>query len=150
MIKVAKNVDITTIERGVLLNGVNCQRAMGSGVAKAYFTKWPIVRESYMSWFKHEMVLGKFDPVRIIPDQLYVANCWTQEFYGSDGKKYADLAAILASVEQAALFAKRKGLDIYTPWIGCGLGGLDKESVLTMLEIVNETTGVEITVCEFE
>jgi O-acetyl-ADP-ribose deacetylase (regulator of RNase III) len=141
--------DITTVEEGVLINGVNCQRAMGSGVAKAYMTRWPRVREEYMKIYKEAMNLGRFQPVMIDPDKLYVANCWTQEFFGSDGRQYADYGAILASVSQAAMFAKRRGLQVYTPWVGCGLGGLEPEPVKEILEYIESITGVDFTVCEF-
>ena len=37
--------DITTVEPpGIIAHGVNCQNIMGSGVAKALFQKWPLVR----------------------------------------------------------------------------------------------------------
>jgi hypothetical protein len=140
--------DITTVESGVLINGVNCQRVMGSGVARAYFTKWPQVREQYMLWHQSEMVLGKFDPVIIEHDTLFVANCWTQDFFGSDGAEYANYGAILTSVSQAAMFAQRRGLEIYTPWVGCGLGGLAHNNVRDVLENIEGVTGVPITVCE--
>ena len=140
--------DITTVDSGVLVNGVNCQRAMGSGVARAYFTKWPQVRKQYMEIFKEAMYLGRFTPVVIVPCQLYVANCWTQEFYGRDGAVYADYGAILASVSQAAMFARNNNLDLYTPWVGCGLGGLDQNQVKNILECIEEITKVNITVCE--
>lgn len=33
------NKDITTLKKGILLQQVNCQNAMGSGVAKAIYLK---------------------------------------------------------------------------------------------------------------
>lgn len=140
--------DITTVTEGVLINGVNCQQVMGSGVAKAYFTKWPQVREQYLIWGKNQVKLGKFDHVRIEQDKLYVANCWTQEYFGADGKMYADRDAILHSVTKAATFAKEKGLEIYTPWVGCGLGGLEQAIIKETLEVIERFTRVPITVCE--
>lgn len=141
--------DITTVETGVLVNGVNCQAKMGSGVAKAYLDKWPEVKEEYMFFHPDDMVLGKFEPV-MINKKLYVANCWTQEFYGYDAKQYANLGAILASVSQAALFAKKLGVDLFTPWVGCGLGGLHKEEVKNVLNEIARYTDVNIYICEIE
>ena len=142
------NKDITTVTQGVLVNGVNCQATMGSGVAKAYLDKWPVVKQQYMLWEKNEMKLGKFDPVIIEHEKLYIANCWTQNFYGYDNKQYADYGAILASVSAAALFAKRKNLQLYTPWVGCGLGGLEEERVLEILTLIEEYVDVPINICE--
>ena len=142
--------DITDVKRGVLINGVNCQNAMGSGVARAYFMKWPTVKEQYHVWSNDEMVLGKFDAVVIEPDNLYVANCWTQEYFGSDGSVYADYTAVIASVAQAVLFAQRRGLEVYTPAVGCGLGGLKWPLVKELLEIIEATSGTPITYVEYQ
>jgi O-acetyl-ADP-ribose deacetylase (regulator of RNase III) len=139
--------DITTVERGVLINGVNCQRAMGSGVALAYMTKWPEVRSQYMRFDKIAMWLGKFEPVLVDKD-LYVANCWTQEYAGSDGRRYADIGAIMASVGQAMLFARARGLPVYTPWVGAGLGGLSQMEVQGALQIMENLFEIPLTVCE--
>lgn len=140
--------DITEISQGVLINGVNCQNAMGSGVARAYFEKWPEVKLQYHLWNKSEMVLGKFDPVIIEHDNLYVANCWTQEYSGSDGQVYAHPGAILASVSQAAMFAQNRGLEVFAPWVGCGLGGLDQTTVSSVLQTIEQYTLCDITVVE--
>lgn len=142
--------DITKATDGILINGVNCQRVMGSGVARAYFEKWPVVREQYMVWEKSEQKLGKVDYVIIEHDKLYVANCWTQEFFGGNGKVYADYTAILATVSQAALFARERDLVIRTPLVGAGLGGLDRDKVIKVLEYVEAQSGVPIYLYELE
>lgn len=136
--------DITEICRGVLINGVNCQNTMGSGVAKAYYTKWPIVKQRY-----HEckMFLGQCVPVAVAED-LIVANCWTQEYYGYDGKQYASVIAIYSSVSKAARLAKQFRLPLYTPLVGGGLGGLNRKTVLRALIDVEDETRVEITLVE--
>ena len=36
--------DITSITKGVIMHQVNCQNVMGSGVAKALYTKYPQVK----------------------------------------------------------------------------------------------------------
>ena len=48
------NKDITTLKKGILLQQVNCQNAMGSGVAKAIYTRWPIVKEEYHKFAKNK------------------------------------------------------------------------------------------------
>ena len=131
--------DITKNTSGVLLNGVNCQHAMGSGVALAYLNMWPIVREQYMDAVP---VLGSTDYVTIEVRNLYVANCYSQDFYGADGKQYADYKALFTSVYQAAIFAKRLGLTVKTPLIGAGLGGLTEAKVISILTAIE--TVVEV------
>lgn len=139
--------DITTVDKGVLINGVNCQDAMGSGVARAYFEKWPKVKAEYHAVGKANMRLGRFEPVHVERD-VYVANCWTQYNYGSDGRRYADTGAIMASVGQAMLFARDKNLPVYTPWVGAGLGGLSQLEVQGVLQIMSNLFEIPVTVCE--
>ena len=39
--------DITTITKGVIMHQVNCKNVMGSGVAKALYTKHPQVKDEF-------------------------------------------------------------------------------------------------------
>lgn len=137
--------DITTIPGGIILNGVNCQDVMGSGVAKALFTKWPKVKEQYHAIGKENMHLGLVDFVQV-EENTIVANCWTQEFYGSNGKRYASVDAVR---ECATKVFEQFGGKIYTPQIGCGLGGLswEKEIEPLFLELEIKYNTVDLTVC---
>ena len=114
-------MDITTVEEGIVIHGVNCQRTMGSGVAKAIRAKWPKVYEDYLNTNPE---LGKVQTIHI-SDQLWVMNCFTQKFYGKDGKKYASIHAVEKCLMEVARMGAESGLSIYMPRIGCGLGGLD-------------------------
>lgn len=139
--------DITTVkEKAILVNGVNCQKRMGAGVAKAYYTKWPKVKEKYLQ------VEARLGGVNLIPvdshNRLYVANCYTQEFYGFDGKRYASLEAITKCFNSLAKFSANTAYQIYTPLVGCGLGGLDWENeVKPALEEIEDLYDIEIIVC---
>lgn len=121
--------DITTVTRGVIAHGCNCSHGFGSGVAGAIRKKWPGVYEAFMRMPSGKTMLGAAHLIRIHPDKdtLYVANCYTQVFYGSNGR-FADPEAIRKSLNQAYGFADLYDLDIYMPQIGCGLGGLDWET----------------------
>lgn len=57
-----------------------------------------------------------------------VANCYTQEFYGYDGKVYADLLSIERCLSTVFSLAKLGEVDVNIPLIGCGLAGLDWET----------------------
>jgi len=143
--------DITTIRSGVLVNGVNCQRAMGSGVAKAYMEKWPRVYRQYVSWDKADMHLGLVDFVLVEwPYEVYVANCWTQEYYGRDGKRYASTAHIAMCLAHVVEFGIARSLPVYTPWVGCGLGGVSQGEVRQIIEDVERQYNTTITVCEID
>lgn len=118
--------DITEETEGLIIHGVNCQGVMGSGVALAIKTKWPEVYDKYKLHKQGRGTLGAFQPVHI-DTGLYVANCWTQEYYGKDGKTYADLGAVSTVLNKAFEFCDLSGLELKAPMIGCGLGGLSWE-----------------------
>ena len=120
--------DITHIGMGVVCHGVNCQHKMASGVAKAIRAKWPVVYDAFMNNYKGKTVLGTAQIISVSEDDsLWVANCYTQLFYGYGGGKYADADAVKQSLTQVAKFADSLSLPVYMPRIGCGLGGLDWE-----------------------
>lgn len=138
--------DITTIDYGIIAHGVNCQGVMGSGIAKVIRNKWPVVYSEYLKDPKGKEMLGKVSLV-YIDDNLFVANCYTQEFYGKDGKKYASLDAIETCLMECIFFSRTLALPLYMPKIGCGLGGLDWSTEVELL--VNKLAqGIDITVCE--
>lgn len=134
--------DITTVTSGLIAHGVNCQRAMGSGVALAIKTKWPIIYEVYM---ESDSSIGMVDHVEV-GDLLYVSNCYTQEFYGSDGKQYASIDAIKTALQSVYEFAEQYNIDVNLPKIGSDRGGLDwTTEVLPIIEDLDATHGTVTT-----
>lgn len=118
--------DVTTVGMGIVAHGVNCQHKMASGVAKAIRAKWPEVYEAYKRNPKGPAMLGTCHLINIADDDsLWVANCYTQIFYGYGGGRYADAEAIGRSIEKTCMYADIYDLPIFMPRIGCGLGGLD-------------------------
>lgn len=144
-----KKQDITTIQAPALVaHGVNCQNAMGSGVARALYMKWPEVKLHYHK--KGSMILGDVQFVEVEPG-LVVANCFTQRNYGKDFKRYANPRAIRESLEEAALYALNELAirEIHIPRIGCGLGGLDwEDEVLPELQKIEKQHNVNFVVCD--
>lgn len=126
------NMNITTVTKGVVCHGVNCRRAMGSGVALAIKTKWPEIYTSYMSCMNKlegPGMLGFVDIIEVGPE-LHVANCYTQVDYAGYNKDWNDdILAIPEAIEEALdgafAFASVERLPIYLPLIASGLGGLD-------------------------
>lgn len=124
------DTDITTVGFGIIGHGVNCHGVMGSGVALAVRQKWPEVYDCYHKNDSGKQMLGSAHIIRV-GYQLWVANCYTQEFYGNvPGRKYASVDAIRQSLEFVYSFAdgEESCEDYHFPKIGCGLGGLDWES----------------------
>lgn len=120
--------DITK-ERGncVIAHGVNCQGVMGSGVAKAIKERWPIIYQCFLEAPTGPYMLGSAHFIRVEEDNTYVANCYTQEFFGKDGKQYASLEALEKALESCFEFCQVEGLTLKAPKIGSGLGGLSWE-----------------------
>jgi O-acetyl-ADP-ribose deacetylase (regulator of RNase III) len=156
MIKYVKK-DITTVSKGIVAHGCNCQGVMGAGVALAIRKKWPKAFESYVSMCQatadRSMLLGTALIVNVHaskPHHLFVANMFTQEYYGSGGQQYASPGAIATSLHAAVSFASAVGLPVYMPRIGCGLGGLAWErDVQPVVEaVLTEYPDVEIYICD--
>lgn len=140
---IANHKDITTNLRGLIIHGCNCQGVMGAGVAKAIKNKWPIVFEEFSKLPTGPELLGTFQPVQI-NENLFVGNCFTQEYYGSDGKQYASLDAIRKSVGEACQFAKDNDLSLISPLIGCGLGGLPLSDLMNLYRELEDKFEIQI------
>lgn len=143
--------DITTVEAPAMIaHGVNCKRKMGSGVAKALYTKWPRVKEEYLAF--GAMKLGAVQTICVAPD-LYVANCFTQVGFGYNGKPYASTEAIKASLGRVCELIIRSPFlpnEVHIPRIGCGLGGLDWKDVEPIILELEEKHSVSFVVCDNE
>lgn len=110
----------------IIVHGVNCHGIMHSGVAKIIREKWPEVYEDYHQFCQLREPYRYLGFVRDTPanDGTLILNCFTQEKYGKDGKRYVSYDAIDNCFERV-----NKVLDnidneyIAMPKIGAGLGG---------------------------
>lgn len=133
--------DLLDNDSGLILHGVNCQRKMNSGVAKAIRNKWPIVYEKYYNNGRGAHLLGTFQPI-VISESLVIGNCYTQEFYGRSLGPFASLDAICVSLTSAAMFSKECKLELKMPKIGAGLGGLPWNEVAEVIDNVEKNLNV--------
>jgi O-acetyl-ADP-ribose deacetylase (regulator of RNase III) len=120
----------------IMVQQVNCQGKMGSGLAKAIRDKYPMVYEQYRAEYELEVLdLGYTSYIEVETDK-YVANICGQKFYGYDGKRYTDYEALRTGLEDVRMVAETLNLDVVIPYrIGCGLGGGDWDGVvLPMVE----------------
>jgi len=142
--------DVTTVGMGIVAHGVNCQGKMASGVAKVIRKKWPQAYFEYVSSPVGKAMLGACRLVQVEDDEsLWVANLYTQVFYGYGGGKYASADAIESALDHCGLCAEVYDLPIFMPRIGCGLGGLDWEKdVAPVVEAASEKHRVDIFVCD--
>jgi O-acetyl-ADP-ribose deacetylase (regulator of RNase III) len=122
--------------RCVMVQQVNCQGKMGSGLAKAIRNKYPMVYDHYRAEYELGLLeLGYTSYIEVEPNK-FVANICGQEFYGYDGKCYTDYDALRSGLEDVKMMAEALNVDVVIPYrIGCGLGGGDWNGVvLPMVE----------------
>lgn len=140
--------DITTVTHGVIPHGVNCQGVMGSGVAKAIKEKWPEIYNQFKNGGTGKKMLGEVQYSHV-GKSLWVLNCFTQEYYGRDGKRYASLEAVQEALGAVFSFAATKKLPVCMPKIGCGLGGLSwSDEVMPIVTELSATYDVSVFVYE--
>lgn len=156
--------DVSKTLEGVVAHGCNCQGVMGSGVALAIRKKWHYAYQRYQEMCaahreKHHPDMSKLLGLSLIVNvgddhlsrmnSLFVANMFTQNFYGNDGRVYADLDAIHTALNSTMVFCRGAELPLYIPRIGCGLGGLSwDEQVEPVVEELQRTHDVQVYVCD--
>lgn len=123
-----------------LAQGVNCQGVMGAGIAVPFRLRWPTMYVEYRDecfWFP-TLVPGTTLAHNVRPESdetgvQKIFNMFTQVMPGRSAN-YALL--------QTAAYSLLKQLPtdtIYTvglPWIGCGIGGLERHNVEHLLRQV--------------
>lgn len=144
---VIKNVK----SNAIIAHGVNCLGVMGAGIALQIKNTYPRAFKDYVDFIKssEDSPLGCVSISCVDQEnQLYIANCFTQENVGfRNGKPPATISDIGCSLGLAADFAYTMQLEIWMPKIGCGLGGLDWERVKPIIEEISETLCVNINMC---
>lgn len=118
----------------MVLQQVNCQGIMGSGVAADIRHMFPEVYYKYKQLFDARdpklptaQLLGTLQVVEVMPNK-YVANLFGQDFFGRDGRQYTDYCALDTALQELAKYLVKHELDhieIHHPLIGAGLGGGD-------------------------
>lgn len=123
-----------------VLHGCNAQSVMGSGIALAVKRRYPSAYLAYIASKQHNgMRLG----VVTFASQngKVIFNGITQEFYGTDGRRYVDYDAIREVIaamdfysQSADAYFTRSGVSIAMPKIGAGLGGGDWDTIADIIE----------------
>lgn len=133
MLKVV-NGDIRNTNAKYICHQVNCQNAMGSGVARALYEKWPNVKSEYHSFcdsYEPNELLGKVQIVPVDGDQ-YVVNIFGQLLYGRNKSfVYTSYNALEAAFAQISKFS---GSFAFPYGIGCGLANGDWAIVSDLIE----------------
>lgn len=132
------NGNILNSTAEIIMHQVNCQRKMGSGVAKAIKDKWPIVFEKYDFCVKNSIIpnlLGKIQAVKVSDTQT-VFNLFAQEYYGYDKRRYTSYDAIDSCLKKAAKYCAEHGVKaIAMPYhMSCDRGGANWNIIMEMIK----------------
>lgn len=141
-----KTGDLLTASEPVIVHGCNAQGVMGSGVAKLIRAKYPGAYDAYEARHKTRgLRLGEV--IWADCSGHIVANAVTQEYYGRDGRRYADYDAIeraFTSLNEVALATHDykgertppppKITAIAMPLIGAGLAGGSWKTISEIIE----------------
>ena len=135
--------DLFSTQVMTIVHGCNAQGVMGSGVARIIREKYPKAYTRYRSQFEAQrgLKLGDAFPVPCgnrdedLDNFKIIVNAITQEFYGSDGKRYVSYDAVAKSMETINRFSEIYAIEeVAMPKIGAGLGGGDWNVISAIIE----------------
>lgn len=134
MIEIVRGDILNATGVAAICHQVNCMNAMGSGVAKAIYSRWPEVKLKYHEYCsgKHpEELLGNVQIVYLneFPSyNLVVLNIFGQLNYGKSGICYTDYSALERAFDEINSLCAQKSIAL--PYgFGCGLAGGDWQTV---------------------
>lgn len=126
--------NILDAEEEFIAHGCNAQGVMGSGVAKALRDKWPKIYTPYRGQYEVAgLSLGDVIPAPLKDKVIF--NVITQKYYGSDGFRYANYAAISKGLSRVLSYSKG---NVAVPLIGGGLGGCNKQMIVELLKDIEK------------
>lgn len=144
MLKIVRG-DLLLSHEAVICHQVNCQSLMGSGVAKAIYTKWPEVKTEYHKFCEGKRPRDLLGKVQIVQLHDYprgnrvVANIFGQLNCGHDKLCYTRYDALADAFDKLNALAATKTL-AFPYGFGCGLAGGDWTQVeRLMLEHLSDT-----------
>lgn len=127
-----------------LAHGVNCQGAMGAGIAAQFAKRWPEMARDYKAFCKSRFLFQGGDVLTWkTPEGRHIYNLATQYNLGPN----ATFGNVVLSVNKMLELAKRHGVNsIAMPRIGCGIGGLTWEEMGPAIKEIVEYHGADVTV----
>lgn len=133
-----------------IAHGCNAQGVMGAGIAAQIRARFPQCFETYRKRCQHgTYVLGDVEHWSGSQDgeKYDVFNCCTQVKPGRDAR----IVAIETALCRTLSIAREHGIAVLgMPKIGCGLGGLNWNVVLPVLQRIAADTPVQIFVYEYD
>lgn len=124
-------------KKGIILHQVNCMAVMGTGIAKAIRTKWPVVFTEYSRYCQGKRtsdLLGGFQLIQV-EDDVWVGNVFGQEFFGRT-QRHTNYLALQESLIKfrVEIHPHLEYVPIWYPRIGCSNAGGDWEIVSGIID----------------
>lgn len=115
-----------------IAHGCNCFHTMGAGIAKAIAERYPEVRAADIDTaYADTSKLGTVSAAQL-PNDRYVFNLYTQFEIGPRFEYFALQGALGQMLRRIMVLGKRP-FRLGLPWIGCGIGGGDRQHVKQIL-----------------
>jgi O-acetyl-ADP-ribose deacetylase (regulator of RNase III) len=140
--------DLLAAPQRLICHQVNCQGAMGSGVAKQIKDRYPYAYEKYKKLCSlQEQKISLLGTCQIIEynNKRAIANLFGQWNYGYDGSRYTKYVALAAALGEAFREASVwYDKEIALPYkIGCDRGGADWNLVSIFIGELEEIYDVQ-------
>lgn len=133
-------------ENIAIAHGVNCRGAFGAGVAGLIRTRWHGAYEAYLDNFS-TLHLGEVIAWTDTSGRVTIYHLATQLQPGP----HASVSAISDALRKACTICHDAGFTVLRmPWIGCGIGGLERRHVRPAIERVAAQSSVRIRVYDLK
>lgn len=140
-------------------HGCNTRGVMGAGIAKAFSANWPEMYQVYkLRCEKGELPPGDIFPYHDPSSKVTVYNLMTQDDPGPNarlewveravGRALHDISERYHGLLADEQFFFDKALAL--PWVGCGIGGLNRNDVADVLERLEALYDVRIVIYEVD
>lgn len=124
-------------ELNIIIHGCNAQGKMNSGFAKELRERHPEAYNAYYNQYATNGLQLGTNVYYYTNDNVIVANAITQEFYGTDGKKYVDYDAVKSCFADLNTFEEltsTQTVNVCFPKIGAGLAGGDWDTISAIID----------------
>jgi O-acetyl-ADP-ribose deacetylase (regulator of RNase III) len=134
--------DLFKVEANAIGHGVNCEGAMGAGIAKAFKARWPQMFDDYRSMCNLGVTPG-FAEVYLTDQDQMIVNLFTQDKPGPNAsKEWLRLALADASQKLYNYSDPDAGKVVFAmPLVGCGIGGLEFNDLWSTLNLMDQIWG---------
>jgi len=131
----------------IIIHCCNDKGAMGQGVAKALFEKWPLVRSRYHNWYKKNgksLNLGTIQAVQVEKDIVVINMIGQRGIMDVNGVPPIRYDAIQLCLEKVSKLSKKYNATIHAPRFGAGLAGGDWNKIEKLIIDTLSNNNIEV------